>query len=52
LLDPGFTSLSRADYLAQRDQGTMKKDGCYVQFITPHGPLEENLRTLDRIAAQ
>lgn len=32
-----FTSLSRAEYLAQRDQGLMKQDGCYLQFITPHG---------------
>ncbi|SGZ28705.1 BQ5605_C027g10417 [Microbotryum silenes-dioicae] len=47
----GFTSLAREEYIAQRSTGIMKQDGCYVQYITPKGPLEENLRTLERIAA-
>ncbi|KAM0787500.1 60S ribosomal protein L10 [Microbotryomycetes sp. NB124-2] len=48
----GFTDLSREEYLAQRDQGLMRQDGCYVQFLKPHGNLENNLRALDRVAAQ
>lgn len=45
----GFTNLSRADYLEKRS--IAQKDGAYLQFVKPHGPLEENLRRLDRIGA-
>ncbi|CEQ40234.1 SPOSA6832_01833, partial [Sporobolomyces salmonicolor] len=43
----GFTNLSREEYLEKRS--IAQPDGAYVQFVRPHGPLEENLRRLDRI---
>merc|ERR1711977_243319 len=45
----GFTNLSRAEYLEKRS--IAQPDGAYVQFVKPHGPLEENLRRLERIGA-
>merc|ERR1712169_109216 len=45
----GFTSLTRAEYLEKRS--IAQPDGAYVQFVKPHGPLEENLRRLERIGA-
>lgn len=45
----GFTSLTRAEYLEKRS--IAQPDGAYVQFVKPHGPLEDNLRRLERIGA-
>jgi large subunit ribosomal protein L10e len=45
----GFTALSRAEYVEKRSIAQL--DGAYVQFVTPHGPLEANLRRIDKIAA-
>ncbi|KAL7341568.1 hypothetical protein BJY59DRAFT_719943 [Rhodotorula toruloides] len=38
----GFTNLSREEYLEKRS--IAQPDGAYVQFVKPHGPLEDNLR--------
>ena len=35
----GFTPLDREDYVKAREAGSIIPDGCYVQFITGHGPL-------------
>ena len=40
----------RREYVDQRDAGLMQQDGCYVQFLTPHGPLINNLKALERVA--
>ncbi|BGP07737.1 hypothetical protein JCM10049v2_003577 [Rhodotorula toruloides] len=45
----GFTNLSREEYLEKRS--IAQPDGAYVQFVKPHGPLEDNLRRLERIGA-
>ncbi|BGP62252.1 hypothetical protein NBRC10512v2_003581 [Rhodotorula toruloides] len=46
----GFTTnLSREEYLEKRS--IAQPDGAYVQFVKPHGPLEDNLRRLERIGA-
>merc|ERR1712227_110200 len=43
----GFTNLSRAEYLEKRS--IAQPDGAYVQFVTPHGPLVDNLKRLEKI---
>ncbi|KAF3919969.1 hypothetical protein AA313_de0208542 [Arthrobotrys entomopaga] len=40
----GFTPLRREEYAAARAAGRVKADGAYVQFLTNHGSLEENMR--------
>jgi len=40
----GFTPLRREEYLEKRQNGELKSDGAYVQFLRPHGRLEENMR--------
>ncbi|MCP6341417.1 hypothetical protein NL462_27055, partial [Klebsiella pneumoniae] len=39
----GFTPLRREDYLERKAAGRVKDDGAYVQFLSNHGPLEENM---------
>ena len=40
----GFTPLRREEYVALRQQGRVKVDGAYVQFLTNRGPLADNVR--------
>ncbi|KAJ6260581.1 hypothetical protein TWF696_009914 [Orbilia brochopaga] len=40
----GFTPLRREEYAAARAAGKVKTDGAYVQFLTSHGSLADNLR--------
>merc|ERR1712137_284986 len=40
----GFTPLSREDYVAKRQNGEVKPDGAYVKFLSPHGPIAQNVR--------
>lgn len=40
----GFTPLRREEYLEKRAEGRVKIDGAYVQFLSNHGPLRENMR--------
>lgn len=40
----GFTPLRREDYLEKKAAGRVKEDGAYVQFLTNHGPLEQNMK--------
>ena len=40
----GFTPLRRDDYIQKRQEGRVRVDGAYVQFLTNHGPLEYNIR--------
>lgn len=40
----GFTPLRRDEYLEKRQAGEVKVDGAYVQFLRPHGQLEDNIR--------
>ncbi|OLL25729.1 60S ribosomal protein L10-A [Neolecta irregularis DAH-3] len=40
----GFTSLNRDDYVAKRQRGEVKVDGCYVKFLPKHGPIEANMK--------
>ncbi|CAZ86270.1 unnamed protein product [Tuber melanosporum] len=41
----GFTPLRREEYLKKRQNGELRADGAYVQFLRPHGRLEQNMRT-------
>jgi len=40
----GFTPLRREDYVQLRQDGKVKVDGAYVQFLSNHGRLEDNMR--------
>ena len=40
----GFTPLRREDYLERKAAGRVKVDGAYVQFLSNHGPLAQNMR--------
>ena len=40
----GFTPLRREEYQEKRDQGRVKIDGAYVQFLRNKGNLEDNMR--------
>ena len=40
----GFTPLRREDYLERKAAGRVKVDGAYVQFLSNHGSLEQNMR--------
>lgn len=40
----GFTSLNREDYVQKRQEGRVRVDGAYVQFLKNRGPLEYNMR--------
>ena len=37
----GFTRLSREEYEEARDAGRVIPDGCYVKYVTEHGPLAD-----------
>ncbi|CEJ91684.1 Putative 60S ribosomal protein L10-A-like protein [[Torrubiella] hemipterigena] len=40
----GFTPLRRDEYLERKASGRVKDDGAYVQFLSNHGSLENNMR--------
>ncbi|EME42315.1 hypothetical protein DOTSEDRAFT_73219 [Dothistroma septosporum NZE10] len=40
----GFTPLRREEYVEKRKAGELRVDGCYVQFLPKHGPIEYNMR--------
>jgi len=40
----GFTNLRREDYVIKRQEGKIKIDGAYVQFLRNKGNLEENVK--------
>jgi large subunit ribosomal protein L10e len=40
----GFTPLRREEYVAKRQEGHVKVDGAYVQFLRNKGPLEYNMK--------
>ena len=40
----GFTPLRREEYLEKKAAGRVKVDGAYVQFLSNHGPLKENMK--------
>ena len=40
----GFTPLRREDYIARRQEGKVRVDGAYVQFLRNKGPIEYNMR--------
>ena len=40
----GFTPLRREDYVQRRQEGKVRPDGAYVQFLKTTGPLEYNMR--------
>ena len=40
----GFTPLRREEYIQMRQEGRVKVDGAYVQFLRNKGPLEHNMR--------
>jgi large subunit ribosomal protein L10e len=40
----GFTPLRRDEYVEKRQQGRVKVDGAYVQFLKNHGKLADNMR--------
>lgn len=40
----GFTPLRRDEYIAKRQEGHVRVDGAYVQFLRNKGPLAYNMR--------
>ena len=40
----GFTPLNREEYITKRQEGKLRVDGAYVQFLRNKGPLEYNVR--------
>jgi len=40
----GFTPLRREEYVRLRQEGRVKVDGAYVQFLANHGNLAQNMR--------
>lgn len=40
----GFTPLRRDEYVALRQDGRVKEDGAYVQFLRNKGSLRDNMR--------
>lgn len=40
----GFTPLRREEYVTKRQEGKVRVDGAYVQFLSSKGPLEYNMR--------
>jgi large subunit ribosomal protein L10e len=40
----GFTPLRREEYVAKRQEGKVKVDGAYVQFLRNKGPLQSNMK--------
>lgn len=40
----GFTPLRREEYLERKASGRVKDDGAYVQFLSNHGSLADNIR--------
>jgi hypothetical protein len=40
----GFTPLRREEYLEKRAEGRFKVDGAYVQFLSNHGKIEDNVK--------
>lgn len=39
----GFTPLNREEYVQRRQEGKVRVDGAYVQFLKSHGPLKFNM---------
>ena len=39
----GFTPLRRDEYIAKRQEGKVRVDGAYVQFLRNKGPLDYNM---------
>jgi large subunit ribosomal protein L10e len=40
----GFTNLRTEEYVKLRNEGKLMEDGAYVQYLTSHGRLEDNIR--------
>ena len=40
----GFTPLRREEYIEKRNAGAVKVDGAYVQFLSKHGSIEQNMK--------
>ncbi|ORY77392.1 ribosomal protein L10e/L16 [Protomyces lactucae-debilis] len=40
----GFSDLTREEYVERRQKGNIRPDGAFCQYLSPHGPLEENIR--------
>jgi large subunit ribosomal protein L10e len=40
----GFTPLRREEYMEKKAGGRVLVDGAYVQFLSNHGKLEDNMR--------
>jgi len=40
----GFTPLRREEYVQMKQEGRVKVDGAYVQFLSNHGKLKDNIR--------
>ncbi|KAJ5295395.1 hypothetical protein N7508_010216, partial [Penicillium antarcticum] len=40
----GFTPVRREDYVQLRNEGKLRQDGAYVQFLRGHGQVEENMK--------
>src|SRR5947199_1031152 len=48
----GFTPLRREEYVEARQAGRVKADGAYVQFLSNHGKLKDNLHRFPEAFAE
>jgi large subunit ribosomal protein L10e len=48
----GFTPLRREEYMDKKQAGKVKVDGAYVQFLTTHGNLAQNVKRFPEAFAE
>ncbi|KAK9696567.1 60S ribosomal protein L10 [Basidiobolus ranarum] len=42
----GFTKLTREEFVVERQAGRLQPDGCYVKYISEHGPLKNHFKRI------
>lgn len=47
----GFTNMNKDQYQQAKAENRVMRDGCYLQYLNDHGPLEKNLRMRAQVAA-
>lgn len=48
----GFTPLRREEYMDKKNEGKVKVDGAYVQFLSNHGNLASNVKRFPEAFAE
>jgi large subunit ribosomal protein L10e len=47
----GFTKLTREEYVERRQEGKLLPDGCYVKYLSSKGPIEKNMKLMQKAQA-